>query len=263
MHEYIQGENGTGAMSVLFDAAEYQASKRKSKLLEGSPGLRQVFAGGAPPAAVFGAPLLPTTAPGLRESASTTLDAGAGVGIDLAWALGSLCFAAPFAAGIAAPGPGLAYACAWLYPSLFLSLPGLSVHFFCLFLLLSSRCPVGFACHGAAIVLMVAAVEAHCMYGASLLFSAMLATGVVAGTLGQALLVRGIEGRDGVRYVVYAGHAVAVVLAVVGLASELAPVPTHTASSLIAAGCIAWCASTWHTLLPVRIAYAQLYKTHP
>ena len=62
---------------------------------------------------------------------------------------------------------GFLYACPLLYVSLFISLPGISVHFFCLFLLLSSRCRFGVAGYALSVAPFVLAIEIQYMYGPS------------------------------------------------------------------------------------------------
>lgn len=270
-------------MSFLFDAAENHASKRKSRLLEGGTTLRQVFSApsiaSAAPVPASKAPLIPTSrgdpdgAPLSLRDAVAHLDT-TGHGIDAIWLLCCLALVCPLVINVAhsdethdkSPKSGLSYACPLLYISLFVSLPGISVHFFCLFLLLWSRCKIGVAGYALSVAVYVFTIETQCMYGPSHWLALLLGGGLVAGSAGQALLVRAIIGPSNVNFALYAWHIAAVVLVLVGTVGQVLPRPGHTdddvlSTALVTLACIMWAAATWLTLLPVRVACVQLYKT--
>ena len=264
-------------MSFLFDTAENHANKRKSRLLEGGTTLRQVFS--TPPVVSAGlmpaskAPLIPTSrgdqdAPliSLRD-AVVHLDTS-GYGIDAVWLVCYLALVGPLVVKLMRPDSthddGFLYACPLLYVSLFISLPGISVHFFCLFLLLSSRCRFGVAGYALSVATFVLAIEMQCMYGPSHWLTLLLGSGLVLGCAGQALLVRAIVGPDSVNFGVYAWHTAATLLLVVGTVGQVLPRQKHAdgvlSTALVALGCLMWATATWLTLLPVRVACVQLYK---
>ena len=262
-------------MSVLFDAADKHANKRKNKLLDSDPSSRALFASHAK------APLIPTAhfphsdashAPTLTETYAH-LDLSARH-VDAAWALSACALLFPVAADVFSPTflarPAhvldLPYRCDFLYVSLFLSLPGISVHLFCLFLLLSNRCRLGFACYTAGVALFVVAVELHCFYAEQGWCAVLFFAGIVVGVAGQAWLVRAIRGPGGAAPV---AHVAAVVLACAGFVGQVWPGAgdgekggsSVTTTGMVGLGCVVWAGATWLTLLPVRVAYVQLYKS--
>lgn len=264
-------------MSFLFETAEKHASKRKSRLLDGGTTLRQVFSApsisSAAPMPGSKAPLIPTSRgdpdgpPLSLRDAVAHLDTS-GHGIDAIWLLCCIALVCPLVLKVTRTDEiqdgGLSYACPLLYLSLFVSLPGISVHFFCLFLLLYSRCRLGVAGYALSVAIYVLTVETQCMYGPSHWLAMLFGGGLVTGSAGQALLVRAIVGAESVNFGVYAWHIATALLVIVGTVGQVLPRPGHTddvlSTALVTLACIMWAAATWLTLLPVRIACVQLYK---
>lgn len=258
-------------MSVLFDAADKHASKRKNKLLDDGTGNRALFSSHAK------SPLIPLTSHADTVQPVSLLENYAhldlsGYHVDLVWALSCMALLFPILAAWCKRGfsshsssfSDVPYDCDYLYASLFLSLPGLSVHLFCLFLLLSNRCRAGFLCYLAGVALFVLTVEMHCFYRMERWCIVLFFFAVLSGTSGQAQLVRTIQG--GSRTLVHMWHASAALLAFAGLLAEMWPgntekSPVTISAVLLSLGLVLWALSTWLTLLPVRIAYVQLYKS--
>ena len=258
-------------MSVLFDAADKHANKRKNKLLDDGSASRGLFPTHAR------SPLIPLVSNVDVAQQSTFADNYAhldlsGRHVDFVWAISCITLIFPIAFDAFSPRfasqPAhtldMPYRCDFLYASLFLSLPGLSVHLFCLFLLLSNRCRAGFWCYLTSAASFVLSVELHCFYRVQGWCALIFFVSVVVGITGQALLVRAIQGKQGT--IICAWYGTALVLAVVGLLGQIWPADSSDGSimftgGLVGAASIMWIASTWLTLLPVRVAYVQLYKT--
>tara|TARA_Y100000817_G_C16756762_1_gene499687 strand:- start:123 stop:890 length:768 start_codon:yes stop_codon:yes gene_type:complete len=255
-------------MSVLFDAADKHANKRKNKLLDDTSTTRALFSSDTK------SPLIPlhnhATATPMTNSLSESyahLDLS-GRHVDMVWAISCVALVFPVVMDTirhhSLGALDIPYRCDYLYGSLFLSLPGLSVHLFCLFLLMSNRCRVGFACYVAGVALFVLSVELYCFYRVQEWCAVLFFCSIVAGVSGQALLVRMITGQA--HMVVHAWHATAVGLAGMSLVQMISTKPDDKDGNefgivLMGASCVLWALSSWLTLLPVRIAYVQLYKS--
>lgn len=260
-------------MSVLFDAADKHASKRKNKLLDDTSTTRALFHSDTK------SPLIPlhmhnqiSTTPFTSLSESYAHLDLTGRHVDLFWAVSCAALVFPivvdairhnrFATTVGALD--IPYRCDYLYGSLFLSLPGLSVHLFCLFLLISNRCRTGFGCYVVSVLLFVLSVELHCFYRVEDWCAVLFFGSIVVGVAGQALLVRTIQGQAHVA--VHAWHCAAIGLACVSLAKMMSAQAGDEDAfgfciRLMGMASVLWALSSWLTLLPVRIAYVQLYKT--
>lgn len=259
---------------MLFETADTHASKRKSKLLDNTNHNRIIFATSAK------SPLIPTT----QERPTGACDVvslaqsfenldTSGHNIDVAWFLCVAIMTAPMAYELLHPGfysqaggvPGLVYCCALVYPSLFACLPGISVHIFCIFLLVYNRCRLGFFCYIIGICMLVGAVEVHCTFGAVQWCAPVFAASVLASTCGSCMLVRAIYGAQACRALPFvAWNSTLGVLLVVGVLGQYFPLWSNRSAimdrGLVSIAAIMGLAASWWTLLPVRIAFVQLYK---
>ena len=261
-------------MSLLFDTADTHASKRKSRLLDNSSNSRVIFNNHSK------SPLIPTSQDRLPNSCNTislaesfeNLDT-TGHSIDVAWFVCVAMITAPIiyeffeTSFYSSPGgiPALVYHCALVYPSLFASLPGISVHLFCIFLLVYNRCRVGFFCYLAGIAILVGAVEVHCTFGMVSWCAPLFAVSIVVTAFGNMMLVRVIHGEQACRTArVIAWYASLLLLLVLGVLGQyFALWSNHSAlmdSGLVAVSAVMCLLASWQTLLPVRIAFVQLYK---
>ena len=261
-------------MSMLFETADTHANKRKSRLLENSSPSRLIFATNAK------SPLIPMaqerqTSPCQSVPLAETFDNldTSSYNIDVAWFACIFMMTAPIAYELIQPSfyahgggvPGLVYCCALVYPSLFACLPGISVHLFCIFLLLYNRCRLGFFCYISGIGMLVGAVEVHCTFGAVQWCAPIFSASVLVSTCGSILLVRAIYGISACRTLRFvAWYAIIGILLLVGVSGQYFSLWSSRSAfmdrGLVALSAIMALLTSWQTLLPVRIAFVQLYK---
>lgn len=264
-------------MSFLFEAAESQANKRKSRLLDGGTTLRQVLMSNSNHSTPK-VPLIPTNRSENEISGHVSLQEAtshldlSGIGIDIVWALSFVTLVGPVIAQVSEivfsesvpKETGFPYHCPLMYTSLFMSLPGMSIQLFCVFLLLSNRCRTGFTLYTGSTVLFVSGVEMQCLYGASVMSFFLINTCTITGCAGQFFLLREIIGANAVHFSVYIWHAITLLFVFLGmclcLISEESSHNNIVGNFLVAFACVMWWLSTHLSILPVRIAHAQLYK---
>lgn len=259
---------------MLFETADTHANKRKSRLLENSSQSRLIFSTNAK------SPLIPMA----QERQASTCESlplaetfdnleTTGYNIDVAWFVCILMMTAPIAYELMQPSfyahgggtPGIVYYCALVYPSLFACLPGISVHLFCIFLLLYNRCRLGFFCYIAGIAMLVGAVEVHCTFGAVRWCAPIFSASVLVSACGSIMLVRAIYGVSACRTLRFiACYATIGILLLVGVSGQYVAVLSSRSAfmdrGLVAVSAIMALLASWQTLLPVRIAFVQLYK---
>ena len=261
-------------MSMLFDTADTHANKRKSRLLENSSQSRAIFTSHSK------SPLIATTqdrshlschALSLAESFEN-IDTKSH-SIDITWFLCMAMMTAPIAYEFLQPSfyarsggvPALVYHCALVYPSLFACLPGISVHVFCIFLLVYNRCRVGFFAYLAGIAILVGAIEVHCTFDVVQWCVPLFAISVAITAYGNFMLVRarhGIEACQALR--VIAWYVILLVLLIIGILGQYFALWSKQSalidSGLVSISSVMCVLASWQTLLPVRIAFVQLYK---
>ena len=259
---------------MLFDTADTHANKRKSRLLDNTNPARVMFAGSVKSL------LIPTTQdrqasacdPVSLAHSFESLDTS-GHNIDVAWFLCVAIMTAPIAYDLLRPSfyseaggvPGLVYYCALVYPSLFACLPGVSVHLFCIFLLVYNRCRLGFFCYIIGICMLVGAVEVHCTFGVVQWCAPVFAGSILVSTCGSCMLMRAINGAQACRTAPFvAWNATVAVLLCVGVSGQYFPLWSNRSAimdrGLVSLAAIMALLASWWTLLPVRIAFVQLYK---
>lgn len=262
-------------MSMLFETADTNANKRKSRLLENPMHARVIFSNHTK------TPLIPTMQdrqphslhiPPLAESFEN-IDSNSH-SIDFAWLLCVATLTLPIVYKLLQPAfyatsggmPGLVYHCAFVYPSLFACLPGISVHLFCIFLLLYNRCKVGFFCYMIGIGMLVAAIEIHCTFGAVRWCAPLFAGSVAVNACGNIMLMRAIYGVSKCQTLwVVAWYTTIFLMLIVGVLGQYVPLVSNRSAfmdiGLVAVSSVLCVVASWQTLLPVRIAFVQLYKS--
>ena len=261
-------------MSVLFTTADKQASKRKNRLLDSDTSMREMFS------AHTKAPLIPTTSnradatceiPPLCESFAHLENKS--YCIDVAWFCCIFAMILPvicaFADAKFYKEPGghfeIAYLCSLVYPSLFACLPGISVHLFCVFLLLYNRTRVGFYCYAFAMGALISSIEVRCTFGEKRWCVLIFGIGIILFVFGHVHLVRATLGWQTVSNPAFvAWHILTILFVIIGILGQYLGTWSQKTifldSGLVGVGFIMCTVASWHSLLPVRVAFVQLYK---